>query len=138
MCIAPRPWPLTQLNQNGISSSFEEGLEEDDPHSVFDIYGRANSLHKTIAGLLWFFAQAPIGGGTMARRMRLSDPAWVAARDSKLWTRKESRATQSNVRQVHCPCKLCCGATLLERNTMAQHLQKFKRHPRMRGLQNVS
>lgn len=74
----------------------------------------------------------------MAQKMRLSDPNRVAARDSKLWTREESRATRSNVRQVHCPCTLCCGATLLARNTVAQHLRRFKRHPRMRGLRNVS
>jgi hypothetical protein len=40
----------------------------------------------------------------MAQKMRLSDPNRVAARDSKLWTREESRATRRNVRQVHCPC----------------------------------
>ena len=37
---------------NDAGSPFNEGFAHDDLHRVFDIYGRANSLHNMIAGLL--------------------------------------------------------------------------------------
>lgn len=73
------------------------------------------------------------------RRLPLTHPQRIKARDLKLQRRDEERANRSELTRYRCPCNLCGGRRRPYKSaTVARHLRHRGRHGALRGWTQVT